>query len=149
MKLDFSNVIFTDECRVTLDGTDGWHWDWILYENYPPGIMRRQHGAIIIWAGILDNRIISLFKVDDGVKMNSVNYTTFLDKNFFLRYNAQSRSLKLKSIFIYSRRRNYWRLVFFIILYPYFTLKGLIFILEVKFQSFLAEPTHMPDLSSE
>ena len=41
------------------------------------------------------------------------------------------------------------RELFFIILYPYFTLKGLIFILEVKFQSFLAEPTHMPDLSSE
>ena len=49
----------------------------------------------------------------------------------------------------YSRRHNDWRLVFFIILYPYFTLKGLIFILEVKFQSFLVEPTHMPDLSSE
>jgi len=41
------------------------------------------------------------------------------------------------------------RVLFFIILYPYFTLKGLIFILEVKFQSFLVEPTHMPDLSSE
>ena len=39
--------------------------------------------------------------------------------------------------------------LFFIILYPYFTLKGLIFMLEVKFQLFLAEPTHMPDLSSE
>ena len=52
-------------------------------------------------------------------------------------------------MYIYSRRPNYWRLVFFIKLYPYFTHKGLIFILEVKFQSFLAEPTHMPDLSSE
>ena len=41
------------------------------------------------------------------------------------------------------------RELFFIILYPYFTLKGLIFMLEVKFQSFLEEPTHMPDLSSE
>ena len=52
-------------------------------------------------------------------------------------------------IYIYSRHQNYRRLVFFIILYPYFTLIGLIFILEAKFQSFLAEPTHMPDLSSE
>ena len=39
--------------------------------------------------------------------------------------------------------------LFFIILYPYLTLKGLIFRLEVKFQSFLAKPTHTPDLSSE
>ena len=41
------------------------------------------------------------------------------------------------------------RELFFIILYPYFTLKGLIFILEVKFQSFLVEPSQMPDLFSE
>ena len=32
---------------------------------------------------------------------------------------------------------------------PIFYPKGFIFILEFKFQSFLAEPTHMPDLSSE
>ena len=37
-------------------------------------------------------------------------------------------------LLIYSTRHNDWRLVFLIILYPYFTLKGLIFILEVKFQ---------------
>ena len=52
-------------------------------------------------------------------------------------------------IYIYSRRHKLMRLAFFIILYPYFTLNGLIFILEVKFQSFLEDPTHMPDLSSE
>ena len=51
--------------------------------------------------------------------------------------------------FMYSTRHKFMRELFFIILYPYFTLKGLIFMLEVKFQSFLAEPTHMPDISSE
>ena len=51
--------------------------------------------------------------------------------------------------FIYSLRHKLMREFFFIILYPYFTLKGLIFMLEVKFHLFLAEPTHMPDLSSE
>ena len=53
------------------------------------------------------------------------------------------------SWYIYSRHLNDWCLVFFIMLYPYFTHKGLIFILEVKFQCFLVEPTHMSDLSSE
>ena len=56
----------------------------------------------MIWAGIVDNRIIGPFKVDDGVKMNSVNYTAFLDKNFFPWYKAQSRSFKLKSMFMHD-----------------------------------------------
>ena len=50
---------------------------------------------------------------------------------------------------IYSTGLKFMREFFFIILYPYFTLEGLIFMLKVKFQSFLAERTHMSDLSSE
>ena len=96
----------------------------------------------------------------------SVDYIQWLGENIewstvfevrlyiFYKYNEIWNFIKIYIhiciyIYIYSRRLNDWRLVFFIILYPYFTHKGLIFILEVKFQSFLAEPTHMPDLSSE
>ena len=45
MKLDFSNVVFTDESRVTLDGPDGWRRGWVINENRPPGIIRRQQGV--------------------------------------------------------------------------------------------------------
>ena len=47
--------------------------------NAPPEILRRQQGGggIMIWAGIVNDRIIGPFKVDDGVKMNSANYTAF------------------------------------------------------------------------
>ena len=56
----------------------------------------------MIWGGIVGDCIIGPFKVDDGVKMNSVNYTKFLDKNFFKWYKAQTRSFKLKSMFMHD-----------------------------------------------
>ena len=104
MKLDFSNVIFTDESRVTLDGPDGWRRGWVLDGHRPPEILRRQQGGggIMIWAGIVDNRMIGPFKVREGVKINSVNYTAFLDDLFFKWYNAQTRGFKTKCMFMHG-----------------------------------------------
>ena len=45
----------------------------------------------MIWTGIVNDRIIGPFKVDDGVKMNSANYTASLNANFFTWYRAQPR----------------------------------------------------------
>ena len=45
MKLDFSNVIFTDEIRATLYGPDGWRRGWVVHGQRPPGVMRRQQGG--------------------------------------------------------------------------------------------------------
>lgn len=36
----FKNVIFTDECRATLDGPDGWASGWIL-NGHQPGVRIR------------------------------------------------------------------------------------------------------------
>ena len=36
MKVDFSKVIFTDECRASLDGPGGWSKGWILYDESVP-----------------------------------------------------------------------------------------------------------------
>ena len=50
-----------------------------------PVVKRRQQkgGSVMIWTGIVDQTIIGLSKVDEGVKGNSVNYCDFLDKTFF------------------------------------------------------------------
>lgn len=36
MKTDYSTVIFSDEYRTILDGTDGRDRDWILHANSQP-----------------------------------------------------------------------------------------------------------------
>lgn len=45
MKLDFRRVIFTDECRATLDGPDGFRRGWIATNTQIPQSLRRQQGG--------------------------------------------------------------------------------------------------------
>ena len=45
MKCDFSYVLFTDECRATLDGSDGWVEGWILQDQTALHRLRRQQGG--------------------------------------------------------------------------------------------------------
>ena len=55
LKQDFANVIFTDECRATLDGPDGWRQGWVTDKHSVPVIMRRQQGGggVMFWAAIV------------------------------------------------------------------------------------------------
>ena len=61
MKIDFD--IFTDKCRVKLDGPDGWAKGWVLEGEEAPRRMKRQQGGggVMIWAGIVDRTIIKIF----------------------------------------------------------------------------------------
>ena len=85
LKLDFKKVIFTDECRATLDGPDGWASGWILHGNKPQMRYKRQQGGggVMFWAAIMNNELIGPFKIKKGVKLNSKNYSDFLKQNFF------------------------------------------------------------------
>ena len=76
MKKDFRNVLFTDECRATLDGQDGWSSGWILHGRLPGVRIRRQQGGgeVMLWAGIKGDTIIGLFKVEAGVKIDAESY---------------------------------------------------------------------------
>ena len=56
----------------------------------------------MIWAGIVGNRLIGPFKVEEGVKMNSEYYTSFFNANFFQWYKSQTRSFKIKCMFMHD-----------------------------------------------
>ena len=45
MKVNFENVIFTDECRA---GLDGWSRGWYDAQLPPPQRLRRQQGGGIM-----------------------------------------------------------------------------------------------------
>ena len=45
MKQDFDEVMFTNECRATLDGTDGFSRGWVLDKLEIPVRLRRQQGG--------------------------------------------------------------------------------------------------------
>ena len=80
MKLDFSRVVFSDECRATLDGPDGFATGWVL-KNETPTIFRRQQGGgdVMFWGAIVDDEVIGPFRVPEGVKMNADNYISFFN----------------------------------------------------------------------
>ena len=71
MKTDFRNVLFTDECRASLDGPDGWSSGWILHGRQPGVRIRRQQGGggVMFWAGIKEDTITGPFKVETGAKL--------------------------------------------------------------------------------
>ena len=85
-KENFPNVIFTDECRATLDGPDGWARSWALDQRQAEVSKRRQQegGGIMFWGGIKGNTPIGPYKVTEGVKINAKAYCELLDR--FLRH---------------------------------------------------------------
>ena len=56
----------------------------------------------MIWAAIVGKKFIGPFKVDKGVKMNSENYSSFLEANFFRWYKSQTWQFKAKYIFMHD-----------------------------------------------
>ncbi|EER03531.1 Transposable element Tc3 transposase, putative [Perkinsus marinus ATCC 50983] len=73
MKTDFSKVLWTDESRATLDGPDGWVRGWIMDRTACPSRSKRQQGGggVMIWAGIIEGKVVGPVRVQQGVKMNS------------------------------------------------------------------------------
>lgn len=104
LKQDFQAVIFTDECRATLDGPDGWSSGWTLRGASRPQRMRRQQGGggVMFWAGIVKDELIGPFRVPDGIKMTSVMYVQFLKENFIPWLKKKSRAFKMKMVFMHD-----------------------------------------------
>ena len=102
MKLDFSKVIFTDECRATLDGPDGWASGWVRDGHSAPTRKRRQQGGggVMFWAGIVNDELVGPFKVENGVKINSETYCAFLKKNFLPWWKKVPAKVKKTLVFM-------------------------------------------------
>ena len=102
LKQDFQMVLFTDECRATLDGPDGWSSGWVARGQAPPTRMRRQQGGggVMFWAGIIKKEVLGPFRVPDGVKMNAKTYSAFLKEHLEPWLKRKPASFKKKFVFM-------------------------------------------------
>ena len=104
MKTNFQTVLFTDECRATLDGPDGWSRGWLVNGHHVPTRLRRQQGGggVMFWAGIMGRELVGPFRVPDGVKMTSAKYVEFLTDHFLPWYKKKNRAFRSKIIFMHD-----------------------------------------------
>ena len=72
MKQDFDKVMFTDECRATLDGPDGFSRGWVLNKLDISVRLRRQQGGggVMFWAAILGSKLIGPSNIEPHTIQN-------------------------------------------------------------------------------
>lgn len=113
-------ILFTDECRATLDGPDGWSKGWVFSDDPSQMRLRRQQGGggVMFWAGIIGDELIGPVKVQEGVKLNAQSYCEFIfdalsdwlenvnlkrrRKIIFMHDNAPSHAAKKTTEFLHS-----------------------------------------------
>ena len=120
LKMDMSRVLFTDESRATLDGPDGWSNGWLYFGDERHQRLRRQQGGggVMIWAGIIGDKLVGPYRIPQGVKVTSAAYCQFLQEVFvpwlddiplstlrdlvFMHDNAPSHSARATQTFLGS-----------------------------------------------
>lgn len=104
LKTNFENVLFTDECRATLDGPDGWAKGWVVDGQSTTTRISRQQGGggVMFWAGIMGSSLLGPFRVDDGVKLNSEGYCAFLNEHFLTWFKSQRPQFRNKLVFMHD-----------------------------------------------
>ena len=103
MKVNFQTVLFTDECRATLDGPDGWTRGWFCKEGPRPHRIRRQQGSggMMFWAAIIGNELVGPFRVADGVKMSAKLYIDFI-KEHLVPWHKKNLSFRKRMVFMHD-----------------------------------------------
>lgn len=56
----------------------------------------------MFWAAIVDDELVGPFRVQDGVKVNSEGYCTFLKTNFLPWWKRQSAKVKKTLVFMHD-----------------------------------------------
>ena len=103
LKQNFEFVLFTDECRATLDGPDGWRREWCDTKALCPQRIRRQQGGggVMFWAAIIHDELVGPFRIKDGVKMTAPTYIAFLREHWLPWYKKKSLAFCNKMVFMH------------------------------------------------
>ena len=101
-KQNFELVLFTDECRATLDGPDGWRRGWCDTKALCPQRIRRQQGGggVMFWATIVDDEHVGPLRIKDGLKMTAPTYIAFLRKHWLQWCMKKSLAFRNKMVFM-------------------------------------------------
>ncbi|KAG8009288.1 Transposable element Tc3 transposase [Nibea albiflora] len=104
MKTDFKTLLFTDECRATLDGPYGLSGGWLVDGHPMQTRLQRQQGSggVMFWAGIMGREIVGPFRIPDGVKMTSIMYVEFLKEHFLPWFKKKNRAFRNTIIFMHD-----------------------------------------------
>ena len=104
IKQDFDKVMFTEECRATVGGPDGFSRGWVLNKLDIPLRLRRQQGGggVMFWTAILGSKLIGLFKVPDGLKMTTFTYNQFLEQNLIPEIHLLEPGLQDNFVFMHD-----------------------------------------------
>lgn len=104
IKTNFQAILFTDECCTPLHGPDGWSSGWSVNGHNVPTRCQHGGGGVIIWAGLLENKMASPFR-DIFLKICGVPYwlsparvrnedPCIREKNNFMQNNAAVHAAK-------------------------------------------------------
>lgn len=104
MKTNFQHVLFTDECRATLDGPDGWRRGWYNKEGPRPHRIRRQQGGggVMFWAAIIGDELVGPFRVADGVKMTAKLYIEFIKEHLVAWHKKKILAFRKNMVFMHD-----------------------------------------------
>ena len=102
-KISFEHVLFTDKCRATLDGHDGWRRGWYCKKGPRPHQIRRQQegGGVMFWAAIIGNVLVVPFKVADGVKMTAKVCIHFLKEHLIPWQKNKKITFRKNMVFVH------------------------------------------------
>ena len=118
--INFSKVMFTDECRATLDGPDSLSSGWVHNELGPKSRKRRQQGGggVLFWALIVDDEVLGPVRVPQRVKLDSKHYCELLKSSLISWLEEKDENVRKSLIFMHDTAPSHVVVVVVFTLHP-------------------------------